>query len=53
MIISPNAIRRALRGLVARVKKKKPLLRKRHRIARLKFARKYRDWTVENWRKVV
>ncbi|CAG8611306.1 1948_t:CDS:2 [Paraglomus occultum] len=52
MIISPNTIRRALRrqGLVARVKKKKPLLRKRHRIARLKFARKYRDWTV---RKVI
>ena len=55
IIISPNTVRRSLRrqGLVARVKKRKPLLLKRHRIARKKFARKYRNWTVEDWRRVV
>ena len=39
--------------MVARVKRKKPLLLKRHRIARQKFARKYRDWSVEDWYKVI
>jgi len=53
--VSPNTVRRSLKrqGLAARVKKRKPLLLKRHRIARKKFAKKYRDWTIEDWRKVV
>ena len=43
--ISSNTVRRSLKrqGLAARVKKKKPLLLKRHRIARKKFAKKYRN----------
>jgi transposase len=55
IIISPNTVRRSLKrqGLVARVKKRKPLLLKRHRIARRKFAQKYRNWTIEDWRRVV
>jgi hypothetical protein len=35
------------------VKKKKPLLRTRHIRARLEFARKYQDWTFDDWKRVV
>jgi hypothetical protein len=35
------------------VKKKKPLLSVRHRKARLAFAQKYREWTVEDWKRVI
>lgn len=55
IIVSPNTVRRSLRrqGLTARIKKRKPLLLKRHRIARKKFAQKYRNWTTEDWRKII
>ena len=55
IVISPNTVRRSLKrqGFVTRVKKRKPLLLKRHRIAWKKFAKKYRNWTVEDWRRVV
>jgi len=53
--VSSNTVRRALRrkGLVARVKRKKPLLSRKHREKRLKFAKKYKDWTIADWSKVV
>ena len=53
--VSVNTIRHTLQrnGLVARVKKKKPLLTKRHRQSRLAFAKKYKDWTIEDWRHIV
>jgi len=35
------------------VKKKKPLLSVRHRKRRLAFALKYREWTVEDWKRVI
>ena len=35
------------------VKKKKPLLSARHRQRRLAFALKHREWTVEDWKRVV
>jgi hypothetical protein len=35
------------------IKKKKPLFTQRHRDARLKFAKKYKDWDVKQWRKVI
>jgi hypothetical protein len=35
------------------VKKKRPLLTKRHRRERLDFALSHQDWTVEDWKKVV
>ena len=40
-------------GLVARVKRKKPLLKKSHRQRRLEFALKYQDWTMEDWAKII
>jgi transposase len=35
------------------VKKKRPLLSKRHRKERMDFALAHQDWTVEDWKKVV
>ena len=40
-------------GLKASHKVKKPLLTKRHRELRLQFAKKYRHWTVDNWKRIV
>ena len=37
----------------SRVAKKKPLLTPKHMEQRLKFARLTKDWTVEQWRKVI
>jgi len=53
--ISVRTVRRTLHkhGLVARVKKKKPLLTKKHRQKRLDFAKKHQSWTVEDWSKVI
>jgi transposase len=53
--VSANTVRRSLRrqGFEARVKKHKPLLSKRHVQRRLAFAQKYRDWTADDWRRVV
>lgn len=53
--IKPITVRRALRksGLVARTKIKKPRLLNRHKNLRYEFAKKYKDWTVEDWNRVV
>jgi transposase len=53
--ISAQTVRRALvrNGLCARVKRKKPLLLKRHRKQQLCFAQEYRHWTLEDWKKVI
>ena len=40
-------------GYVAVTKKKKPLLIARHRKQCLRFALKYREWTVEDWKRVI
>lgn len=40
-------------GLGACVQQKKPLLAKRHVLARLSFAHKYKNWTVDDWRWVI
>ena len=52
---SDMTLRRALRevGLSACVQQKKPLLAKRHVLARLNFAHKYKNWTVDDWRRVI
>lgn len=53
--LSSNSVRRALRrnGLQSRVKQKKPLLKKKHRQQRLLFAKKYKNWTVDDWKQVI
>jgi DDE superfamily endonuclease len=40
-------------GMKAVVKRKKPLLTKRHRKERLDFAISHQHWTIEDWKKVV
>lgn len=53
--ISAQTVRRTFQrnGLESRVRRKKPLLRKKHRQQRLDFAKKHKNWTVEQWSKVV
>ena len=53
--LHPEAIRRVLRksGLKAIKKKKKPFLSRKHRQQRLEFARKYSNWTPEDFKRVI
>src|SRR5215469_9793508 len=55
MDISAETIRWRLRGIGMQplVKKKRPSLSKRHRRERLDFAIGHKDWTVEDWKKVI
>ncbi|KAG0906139.1 hypothetical protein G6F33_011614 [Rhizopus arrhizus] len=40
-------------GFSTQIKKKKPLLKKTHMEARLKWAKAHKDWTEDDWRRVV
>ena len=53
--LHPNTIRNHLKktGLKAVVKSKRLLLFPKHRKARLDFAYAHKDWTVEDWKKVI
>lgn len=53
--ITPQTVRNALKstGMISVAKQRKPLLVARHRKARLEFAERHLDWTVEDWKKVV
>ena len=46
-----NALKEA--GMKGAVKRKKARILPRHVQARLEFARKYQDWTVEDWKRVI
>jgi transposase len=52
---SVKTVRRALRssGLKAAAKVKKPALRHGHHRARLEFAHKYKEWTIDDWKRVI
>lgn len=54
-MVSPQTVRRALKefGLEAVEKQKKPAIDERTRRARLQFAKKYKDYTVDDWRRVI
>jgi transposase len=53
--LSAQTVRNNLKatGMKAVVKKKRPILTKRHRKDRLDFALSHKDWTLEDWKKVV
>lgn len=53
--VNPQTIRNALKKEDYRsvVKTKRPLLKKQHRIARLKFAQDHANWTVEDFKRVL
>jgi transposase len=40
-------------GLNGRVAAKKPLINWKHQLQRIAFAKKYKDWTVDDWKKVI
>lgn len=52
---SPDTVRRALRssGLGAIEKSKKPAIEPKNARKRLAWCKKYRDWTVDDWKRVV
>lgn len=52
---SVRTVRKELRkmGFDNRVAAKKPFLNRRHRAARLAFARAHRHWTVQDWERVI
>jgi transposase len=53
--VSSQTVRRVVKkhSLKAVARKKKPLLSVRHRKQRLGFALKYREWTVEDWKRLI
>ena len=53
--VSSSTVRRSLKrqGMKAVVKKKKPMLSALHRRARRVFAEKYREFTEEDWKRVI
>jgi len=53
--ISVESVRRIFwrNGLSSKTKRKKPILKKTHRKRRLAWAKKYRDFTVDDWRLVL
>src|SRR6204780_1621020 len=53
--ITPQTVRNALKqsDFCAVVKMKCPLLKKAHRLERLKFARYHENWTVEDWKRIL
>lgn len=52
--ISQRTVRRVLQssGLIEYRTVKKPLLTKKHKIERLRWAREHSQWTVDDWSKV-
>lgn len=55
IVVSADTVRRALRGsgLGAIEKKKKPKLTKTNAKKRLQWCKMYRDWTIDDWRRVI
>ena len=53
--VSVQTVRNMLKrkGLKSCVKIKKPLLKPQHKKQRMAFAKKYQDWTVEDWKRVI
>lgn len=53
--VSPNTVRKAIRdvGLLAKKKVPKPKLTKKHIRYRKKFVDKYKDWTVDDYKRIV
>ena len=53
--VHPETIRRTLKGAGLRsiIKKKKPKLSKKHRRERMIWADKYKNWTIDDWHRVI
>lgn len=55
IMVSPRTVQRRLvdAKLFSRRPAKKPLISARNRVARLEFARRHLNWTVDEWKKVL
>ncbi|KAG1223514.1 hypothetical protein G6F67_009367 [Rhizopus microsporus] len=55
MVMNDSTVRRALKkaGFVAFVKPRKPLLRAVNIKKRLQWAEEHKDWTVDDWKRVI
>ena len=53
--LNPQTVRRGLKqvGMKSVVKTNRPFLSKRHRKERMDFAIGHKDWTVEDWKRVI
>ena len=53
--MSNTIVRCTLRweGLVAMVQQRKPLLTRKHVLARLRFSQRYAKWTIHDWKPVI
>ena len=53
--MSDVTVRHALRweGFAAHVQQRNPLLGRRHVQARVRFAHRYANWTVHDWKRVI
>jgi DDE superfamily endonuclease/Transposase len=53
--VSRNTLHRRLKeiNLYSRIRRRKPVLQPRHKAARLHWARKYQNWTVQDWMRVI
>jgi transposase len=53
--VSASTVQRTLRkaGMKSTVKQKKPLFKPQHIRERLAFAQRHKDWTIEDWKRVI
>jgi len=53
--VSRNTLRLRLKeiGLYSRIRRNKPVLKPHHKAARLRWARKYEHWTIQDWIRVI
>ena len=53
--VSAETVRRIFKraGYVARIKRRKFLLKVIHKKKRLEFAKKYKNWNIENWNRII
>ena len=43
----------AMEGFTAHMQQKKPLLTRRHVQTQVRFARRYANWTVHDWNRII
>jgi transposase len=53
--VSRHTLRRRLKeiNLYSRIRRRKPILKPHHKTARLRWAKKYEHWTVQDWMRVI
>ena len=54
-LLSDIIVRRALRevGLGTQVKQRKSFMSRKHVLTRMRFAQRFENWTIDNWKRVI